>query len=514
MDFFNKLSSKEIISKGTTKNFFIGTPEAEGETTYNSKIKLGEIFIDFLQVFSELNSEKFIITGRKGSGKSAIAEFILFKASNEPNVFTDFIKTRDFHIHKIIQLGKDNGLPIEEKLLFEWIILTKLIRLFTKDQSLQSSKEMRDLEKFVEKNIGFIDIKEYEVDEVVTQKSFEVDIEYFKRAFSSIFKKEVGIKSHKAAFYKLLPLLQQTVVKLLKDTVDHDNDYCLIFDDLDIGFKESDINSIENLTNVLRIAKDYNIDFFGKNGLKVKIIILLRDDLKRIIVKNNADTAKIFSSYEIPLIWYEHENFKNNENAVALKQLINKRIEINFKNNSIPFYEDDPWSSLVKFDYYYDGSSFKHVIDHTFFRPRDLILFFKPLPKSEFKIPLTNSDINKLINKYVEELVWELQNELSASFSTKDISIIFLALKNLHRKTPFSKNDIIQEFKNLNLEYDPELSIIHLFDYCILGNIDTSEYPSKIYFKHREKREEPTNINLDMKFIFHQAIRVYFDKRV
>jgi hypothetical protein len=140
--------------------------------------------------------------------------------------------------------------------------------------------------------------------------------------------------------------LQQTVIKLLTDTVYHDNDYCLIFDDLDIGFKESDINSIENLTNVLRIAKDYNIDFFGKNGLKVKIIILLRDDLKRIIVKNNADTAKIFSSYEIPLIWYEHENFKNNENAVALKQLINKRIEVNFRNNDMPFYENDPWSSL------------------------------------------------------------------------------------------------------------------------------------------------------------------------
>jgi hypothetical protein len=74
MSFFKRLMTEEIQEKGTTRNFFIGTPEAEGETTYNSKIKLGEIFGDYLNVFPELDSEKFIITGRKGAGKSAIAE--------------------------------------------------------------------------------------------------------------------------------------------------------------------------------------------------------------------------------------------------------------------------------------------------------------------------------------------------------------------------------------------------------------------------------------------------------
>ena len=87
MSFFKRLTNDETYEKGTTRNFFIGTPEAEGETTYNSKIKLGEIFGDYLNVFPELDSEKFIITGRKGAGKSAIAEFIFYSASNDPNAF-------------------------------------------------------------------------------------------------------------------------------------------------------------------------------------------------------------------------------------------------------------------------------------------------------------------------------------------------------------------------------------------------------------------------------------------
>ncbi|MGG9960876.1 P-loop ATPase, Sll1717 family [Ferruginibacter sp. SUN106] len=513
MSFFKRLSNEDEYPKGTTRTFFIGTPEAEGETTYNSKIKLGEIFGDYLNVFPELNSEKFIITGRKGAGKSAIAEFIHYSATNDANTFCDFIKTRDLDTNKIVQIGKEEGLPIEEKLLFEWLILTKLIKLLTEDQSVQSIKEFKDLNIFLQRNSGLVDIKNYEVSEIVRNKSLEVNIEYFKRVFTSLFKKDIGIREHKAPFYKLLTPLKEVVTKLLLENVTSENEYFLIFDDLDIGFKESDKNSIESLTNVIRVAKDYNIDLFGKNGLEAKIIILLRDDLKRIIVKHNADTAKIFSSYEIPLVWYEHENFKNNENQVGLKKLINKRIEINFKKEDLDFNAFDPWTSLFKEDQQYNGSSFKFLIDYTFFRPRDLILLFKPLPINSFPIPLTFYNSKTLLNAYVEELMLELKNELSASFNENDISKIFLCLKNLKQRQPLTKTQLTNELKDLGLEYDPELALILLFDYSVIGNFENYIYPAKIYFKHRERREDPLVINFDLQFIYHKALEVYLDKR-
>lgn len=513
MRFLKQLTTDVPDIKGTTANFFIGSIEAEGETTLYSKIKLGEMFGDFLNVFPELDSEKFIITGRKGSGKSAIAEHILFSANNDPNSFCQFIKTRDLDIQRIVQVGKQNGLPIEEKLLFEWLILTKLIKLFTEDASVQSMKEFRDLNIFLKKNSGLVDIKSFEILEIIQNKSMEVNIEYFKRVFSSIFKREVGIKEHKAPFYKILPHLQEVVIKLLKENVSPENEYFLIFDDLDIGFKESDSDSIESLTNLLRITKDYNIDFFGKNGLAAKIIILLRDDIKRILVKHNADTAKIFSSYEIPLIWYEHENFKNNENEVGLKKLINKRIKLNFEKEHLHFSEEDPWSSLINDDPQYNGSSFKYLIDYIFLRPRDLVLLFKSLPNYQFKIPLTFLDTKKLLNTYVEELILEIKNELSASFDHEDITKILIALKNLKQRQPLHKNAIIEEFERLHLKYDPELAFILLFDYSLIGNYDDTDYPPKIFFKHREKREEPCVINFELKFIYHRAIELYLAKR-
>jgi len=514
MSLFRKLSGGNESARGTTKNFFIGCPEAEGESTANSKIKLGEMFGDFLKVFHELDSEKFIITGRKGSGKTAIAEYILFTAQNNANSFCSFIKSRDLNIQKVIQIGKENGLPFEDKLLFEWLILTKLINLFTEDNSLEDYKEFKDLKQFLNKNSGMVDIKEYEILEIVRTNSYDIALEYFKRVFSAKFKRDLGIKEHKAPFYKILPQLQQVVLSLLKENISADNEYILIFDDLDIGFHESDKNSIENITSVLRVAKDYNIDFFGKNGINVKIIILLRDDLKRTIAKYNADTAKIFSSYEIPLVWYEHENYKRNVNAVGLKQLINKRIAANFDKENLFCDPSDPWQSLIRDNPQYNGDSFKFVIDHTFFRPRDLILFFRTLPANEFEIPLSYFDIRKLLTSYVEDLILEIKNELTAIFSQDDIEKIFTSLKNLKRlRTPFSKSQILNEFHSVNLAYNHELAIIHLFDYSIIGNFDFVDGLPRVYFKFREKREEPSIINFELKFIFCKAIELYLEKR-
>lgn len=513
MNFISRISSSNNSDKGTTRNFYIGTPEAEGETTLSSKIKLGEMFADFLRVFPELETVKFIISGRKGSGKSAIAEHLFFLAGNDANVFCDFIKTRDLDIQKIVQLGSSKNIEIEEKVLFEWIILTKLVKQITEDESKKSTSEYKNLSNFLTTNSGMVNINSYEIEEIINQKSFEVNIEYFKRAFSTVFGKNLGIKSHKAPFYKIIKPLQEIVLKLLIDRKVDGNSFYLIFDDLDIGFKENDISSINNLTNLLRISKDYNIDYFGKNGIDCKIIILLRDDIKRIIVSHNADTAKIFSSYEIPLIWYEHENYKLNENSVGLKKLINKRIETNFKNEEIEYNINDPWNSLIAENSYYNGSSFKYIIDYTFFKPRDLILFFKPLQKHGFNIPLTFNNIKTLLSAHVIEMVSEIKNELSASFNHSDIQKIFQVFKNLSRKNSFEIDEILNELEEIEIEYNTNDCVEILFNYSLIGNFDDSNpYTPRIHFKHREKPDESLAIDFSTKFILHKCLQLYYDK--
>ena len=363
MGLFDKLFKKEEKEKTKeipydTRNFFLGAPEAEAESTAVSRMKLPEVFDDYLQALPELQHEKFIISGRKGSGKTAIGEFIYNLAYNDPNYFCEFIRKSDIDIENITQIAQHNKLNVTQELLIEWIILTKLVKLLTTDESLSGKKEINDLRIFLDKNSGFIDIKSNQITEVISNGGYEVNVNYFQRWITSKFGKSFTIKGEKAPFYKLIPALKRTVEELISKYNNPENNYILIFDDLDINFKSDNLNSISTLLNLLRIVKDYNINFFGKNNYGAKIIILLRDDISRVLIDHDADTAKIFSSYEISLQWYEHDVFKRNEDLTKIKQFINRRIAYNFEQNQLKYDKNDPWGSLIDKDIQFKNSSF------------------------------------------------------------------------------------------------------------------------------------------------------------
>ena len=66
--------------------------EAEGESNESSSVKLLDVFDDDLGVLDELTSQKFIVIGRKGAGKSALASYIFYMMNNEPTDECSIIK--------------------------------------------------------------------------------------------------------------------------------------------------------------------------------------------------------------------------------------------------------------------------------------------------------------------------------------------------------------------------------------------------------------------------------------
>jgi len=492
----------------TTRNFHIGSPEAEAETSNKSRTKLTDVFEDFLEILPELDTEKFIIVGRKGSGKTAIGEYLFERQRRIPNYFCDFVKKHDIDIQRIVQVGKDYGNEIQEELLFKWIILTKILRLITKNEAIQNLSGMKELKQFLQRNSGFIDIKSFEVLEIIKKQGFEVNIDYFKR-LASKFNKDVSIRGEKAPFYKLLPFLEEVIISILSSDEDKDNEYTLIFDDLDIGFKAYNKDHVQILKNLIRIAKDYNMMHFGKNNINAKVIILIRDDIAEVIKIEDSDIAKIFSSYSILITWYDHELYKKNENLLKIKQFINKRIEINFKQNNIPLFSDKgAWSSLFQEDTtFYNESSFKYVLEHTFYKPRDFILFFKPLSKFELDIPIDPKNVNLLLGKYSKEAIDEVNNELIAFLDSAEIKKVYTALAKLNENDNITYLDIINEINELGISLRSEEVVELLFNYSLIGNRDPTI--KTVYFKNREERSNDIKINKDLPFILHYILRVY-----
>lgn len=511
MGIFDKLIPKgnnEITrSIRSTKNFCIGVVEAEGEAN-NSKIILSEVFKDYLDVISQLNNEKFIILGRKGSGKSAIGEYLYLLAENDANLFASFIRKSEIDIEKIVQIGRENGERIEQEILYKWIILTQLLKLFLQNQKLSSVKDMSNIKKFLEKNRGFIDIKNNEVKEIIKEKGLSIDLEYFKRFYIANFDKKIQIKEEKAYYYKLVPYLEDVVVKIL--TEDKDNSYILIFDDLDIGYSYNIQHSKDALMDLLRVTKYYNNEIFGRNNIESKIIVLLRNDIAKQL-RFNADTAKIFASYSVELNWFE-EAYRLCEDKLKLKQFINKRIARNFEINHMEYLENNPWGSFVdesEFENWSSNSksSFKYVIDHTFYRPRDLILFFKDIDRLNFPLPISKANINILIGNYTNQMILEIQNELSALFSDNDITKILHVLKYFSDKTPFTYDDLFLKLEDCEIDIATEKVIEELFYYSLIGNINQSQ---NVFFKFRESGGDLCVLNREQRIILHNILKIYF----
>jgi NOL1/NOP2/fmu family ribosome biogenesis protein len=504
------------FSKKSSGALFLGSPEAEAESLPTSKVMLHNVYQDHHNLFTELSNEKFIVVGRKGCGKSAFAEYAHALSQDEANLFTSFIRQDTVSMEALVQLGHVEGQEQNSKEhLFKWLIYTHILTLFFNNEAANQSTQFKLLKEFLKKNSGYIDIDKGEIIELIKKHKFEVSIEQFKRFFKGKYGQDIQIKESRAPYYKLLPHLEKVVVSVLSSNanVDNENSYVVFFDDLDIGFNSDNPESVDTVINLLRTAKYVNNNVFAKNHTSAKAIILIRDDVERLLSPMGADIAKIFSSYSVSLDWYQEEYLsKHKENELGLKKLIEKRAKNAFEVAGIKMKKQSAWESLVT-DSFHPKSSFKYICDHTYLRPRDLILFFKPLETGRYSLPLTKHSVNSLLGQYASELVKELSNELSSFYTPVQIQNIFDSLREIHRQyncTYFQAVNIIK--KNCDIPSAENL-LDDLFARSLIGTIERDNGFVKFRHKTSKKDAGEYNLNKDGYLIVHTGLNVYLQNR-
>lgn len=506
MGIFNKLKTENNKNQ-TTRGFYFGHTEAEGENKKGIQ-NLDNYFEDYLNVLPEIVNEKFIFIGRKGSGKSAIAKFLKDSCDKEKDSFADIIKFNDIELESIVQ-----NIPIAERknielLIFEWLVLVRIVRLIVQSNCGVFTNEHKKFKDFLERNTGFAEIDKYHLNEIVEKRKLEISIDVLKHAFGSTIGKYFDAKKTKAPFYQFVNPLKEIVEKVLKYNVFKDQEFLILFDDLDIKFKADDNDSREKLLSLLRAVKNLNTTIF--KNTQTKVLVFLRDDIKNVIETKDSDTSKLFSSYDISLNWYDHQNFRFDENQVNLKKFANKRIGLNFKSNNLLYNSDDPWNTLFDNDNsaYNSKSSFKFFIDYTFYRPRDIILFLSEIGNNDYVYPIDSKYFKLLIQKFVHANIKELKSEFSIHFSEIEIANLFLSLKRIcNLGVATSKNNIMEIFREELPDQNPNKVIQLLLDYSILILKDSED---KLYFNYRDNNIETVNFD-EMDLTIHKSIYKYFN---
>ena len=225
-----------------------------------------------------------------------------------------------------------------------------------------------------------------------------------------------------------------------------------------------------------------------------------------------ADTNKIFSTYSKELKWYDHNGYKNRETDTILRQFINKRIEQNFKRYKIAFLAADPWCSLFanNEDCYGGKTAFKFILDYTFYRPRDLILFCNNIGKNAYYLPIKGKIVKQLIHQYAIDNVREIKDELAIyhCYSPDIVTKIFVVLKALtsYQYSGFSKETINAKLQELGLT-DEILSLLIEYSLIIPYDAQTGKY----YIKYRETNIDDFVIEgSNIQYKLHNSIYAYF----
>lgn len=445
-------------------------------------MNLLDYFDDYLNVLNNIEIGKFIFLGRKGVGKSAIAKYIQDKTINDNESFATLLRISDFKLTKVIQSFSSEQTNVEG-LIFEWLILINIVKLLVNSQCGIYTTEYKKIEKFLQNNTGFVDVDKFQITEIAEEKGRNISFGGLAHIFGGIIEKHLGSKLKVAPFYKLIPPLKEIVSLLLEKPVHKTNEFFLLFDDLDIDYdinNESDNNKVMEL---LRIAKRYNNEVFkNKNA---KIIVFLRNDIGRVIESKYPDSAKILSSYGIPINWYQHIIFDRDESELPLKKMVNKRIQLNFQNHGINCI-GDPWNCLFQ-SLPKGKSSFKYIIDYTFYRPRDIISFLSLLGNKNYKYPLSLIDINENLKEFVSVNIKEIKSELSLFFSEQEKIYIF------DRLLPYvvscqniKQFDLLEKIGEFQFSMDKErvFEILYNYSFFVYRGNDGS-----LHYNYRENSE-------------------------
>ena len=398
-----------------------------------------------LQYFVEMNitknideSDTFLVLGRKGSGKTAIFRYFTEDKHKDCSSALN-LNGYPWRIHEKI---KDDGVEPVESYVASWkyFIAIEMVKLVLKLSDRYQMTEVIELNKFLNDNYGTNSpsIKSiFTPQKLVVSGDLEPQILGCKLGKISLAKKEndMALGSElNALTEKLLESVKKiaAVSKITKMFVH--------FDELDRGITTLEEARKDMIIGLVLASKEVRKILKGSDSF-FKSVVYLRKDIwdelkfsdKNKITESNAD-----------LIEWSHEQ---------LFGLIEKRIEVLLGKGA-------EWSDIDDGKRINSQPKWKHIIDRTLMRPRDVISFLNTLLEVTLKkdgdnLKFENKDVVDARPKYSNYLKHELDDEILPHW--EDWEVCLQALSRIG-KLYFKKEDYAEAYKNIETKEDKTYS--------------------------------------------------------
>ena len=334
---------------------------------------INEYFIDMDFKQSILHEHKYFVVGRKGTGKSALYNWIA------RNQVTDGIMVSnksfsDFPFEKLLQLSDDAfSKPNQYQSIWKNIILSEYALLLCTDESNPIDDALIELRNYIKYVFGndLVDLHK-----TITRKSEKSEYGISIKGISGQYGEGKEIEYYNNC--NNITVVNDRLHKVILDylTRHETKGYIVQFDQLDDNYTYYVNNSdyIQCIVSLFKTIYQLNQTYRSRN-INVKTVAYLRSDIYNKFYRHDPESAR-WDQYILKLNW-SIINRNDWENSNLLK-LINARIKCSIPEMDVasPFHEIFNQNKLhLRIGQNPNGDVFKYIIHRTFQRPRDLIQF-------------------------------------------------------------------------------------------------------------------------------------------
>lgn len=511
----NNQTSVENFLKVPLEKINIGYLSGEKEA---NDPKFEELFYTGNSKYEELLKEKkFIIKGRKGTGKTILAYYFKKKAKENNIEGCEIYNLSDINLQKIIHLEGREFYKEEYTVFWEYYIYLEMAKLI-----LESKNTVMDvlnykiikLKKFVKEKYE----SRYEIEELIRSREGAVSKEdkKDKGILSSLIGLSAKInnqyKYKPVAYYKELDVLKRLVKDILKS---NDKGFVIMFDNLDeLG---DDLEEHKNYRNmiigIITCLQNINSEIMEINK-KSRVILIIRSDILDCLNKHSSNIRKIVGDNSVDLYWVAKEY--NNAEEHLLMDMVLTKIQ-----SSVEEYKNIPKNVLYENLFPKDISgknTISYLSDMSMGRPRQVVELLKCIINNyKTSTEFISSHFRDCLKYYSPELYKDLLNEFSVHENKNELNDC-LNLIGDFRQPKINYIDLTTFYKQ-NKDRYPNIKeesfdecLNQLYSFGIIGEIKKEKNKhTKLSWGYRLDGDEKINFNERTQLLVHSGLKHKFN---
>jgi hypothetical protein len=433
------------------------------------------------------NGSKCFVIGRKGTGKTALAEYLYHKKTFDN--FTGRLNFFNFPFDQIFEY-KNPNFDTNKQYVSIWklLIYRACLKQMISNNNLTSS--IRSKLSLVFPNA--------DIDSIIDKFSFFRDGDFKIEAFSIGLTYSPKDQNTEFNWLEELGILENLIYENMDESK-----YFVLIDALDDGYnKFSDREQYLSLImGLFKAVQEIKFRFNNVNSKKLYPVVFLRSDIYDVI--KDGDKTK-WRDFYVPLNWSQ-EKIK--------KMLIHRVFQSLPSTSASNLSANQIWSLILPMSYvttrFGNRNAFNHLIRLTYNRPRDFVYFFRTL--CQIAINREKSIDVKVFKQASANLSSYLRNDLQDEITEvlPEISRIMDIFTYL-RKAKFTSEEFIDEYSRMveqgliqnNKSGEKVLEI--LYEFSIIGNFTKQNKP---IFKFYSKESV---INLRERLILKEGLHKCF----